>query len=117
MIVVGAVAALWVAALFLWAKPSTEYGRWARALLAFNGAGWLLGSLLAYVPGHTPPIVYLVVLFWPLNLLLLPAASVMLWVGHRGEGERGAYLLAAFAYVVVNVLMLYVVPVIWVYQQ
>lgn len=114
MIVAGIVVVLWVAALFLWAKPITEYGKWARALLAANGAGWLLGLAVAEVPGHPPPVVVFVVLFWPLNLLLLPAASVILWVCRR-DAEGGAYLTVAAAYVVVNVFLLYVVPLGWMY--
>ena len=117
MIAAGVIAVMWVAALFLWATPATGYGKLSRALLAVNAGGWLLGLSAAGVGGHPPPVVFWSLLFWLLNLLLLPVASTILWLCRRDAGERKSYLAAASAYVVANVLALYVVPVIWLYLR
>ena len=115
LIVAGIVAPLWVVALFLWAKPASGYGRLARALLAANACGWLLVLPVVDVSGHPPPVVIWALLFWLLNLLLLPVASTILWLCRKDAGERKFYLAVASAYVVANVLALYVVPVAWAY--
>jgi hypothetical protein len=111
----GLIVLLWVAALFLWAKPFSGYGRLSRALLAANAGGWLLLLSVAGVSGHPPPVLFWALLFWLLNLLLLPVTSTILWLCRKDAGERKSYLAVAFAYVVANVLALYVVPVSWAY--
>ena len=115
LIAVGIIAVLWAAVLFLWAKPATGHGKLARALLAANACGWLLLLPFAGASGHPPPVVIWALLFWPLNLLLLPVAATILWLCRRDGAERKSYLAAAAAYVAANVLALYVIPVIWSY--
>ena len=113
----GIIVVLWVAALFLWAKPPTGYGKTLRVLLATNGGGWLLVLSVAVAGGggHPPPFLYLALPIWLLNLLLLPAAATILWLCRKEAGERKSYLAVAAAYVVANVIVLYVIPIAWVY--
>ena len=53
-------------------------------------------------------------LFWLLNLILLPAIAVVLWMCRKDqqERERKSYLAIAWTYLALNVLLLDVFPIV-----
>ncbi|MCA1816701.1 MAG: hypothetical protein LC746_09895 [Acidobacteria bacterium] len=114
-IVIGLAVIISVSSFFTWAKPATNDGRSSRKLCVVNAAGWLLLLPVLGEKGHPPPFIFWVLLFVPLNFVLLPMTATALWVCRRDGRERKAYLAAAFGYVVANVSVLFVVPLIWLY--
>jgi len=50
--------------------------------------------------------------FWLLNFILLPAVVAVLWMCRRDQQERTSYLAIALTYVALNVIILYIAPVI-----
>lgn len=115
VIISTAVAAFLVAfaIIFLWKRPATKLGKLSLSLCAVNAVGWLIVIMLLPEPGgHPSPGVFAIVPFWLLNLALLPAAAILLWACRRGGRERGWYVAAASAYVTLNVIVLYGLPLI-----
>lgn len=114
-IVIGLAAIFFLASVFTWAKPVTDDGRSSRKLCVVNVTGWLVLLPLLGISGHPPPFLFWLVPFWLLNFLLLPMTATALWVCHRERREREVYLAVALVYVVANVSVLFVVPLIWLY--
>ena len=97
-------------------KPVTGGGRLSRKLCIANAVGWLIILPLS-MTGHPPPFLFPMVLFWLINLVLLPATAIALWVSHKERDERALYLATASTYVAVNAVILFVVPLIWVVRE
>jgi hypothetical protein len=57
------------------------------------------------------------VLFWLLNLVLLPAAAFALWASYREREERIPYLAIASTYIMVNLAVLFVIPIVWLVRE
>ena len=94
-------------------KPMTGGGRLARKLCIANAVGWLIILPLS-TTGHPPTFLFPTILFWLINLVLLPATAIALWVSHKEREERALYLATASTYVAVNAVILFVVPLVWV---
>jgi len=57
------------------------------------------------------------VLFWLLNLGLLPAAVFALWASYKEREERIPYLAVASSYIMVNLAVLFVIPIVWLIRE
>ena len=111
-VIIFSVVALFVAASLLWRKPVSDSGRLSLKLCLVNALGWLLILPLSG-GGHPPPFLFPTLLFWLVNLVLLPAAAAALRVCYRRREERASYLAVAMAYVAMNAVLLFVVPAVW----
>lgn len=111
-ITIAGLVALFIAACFRWVKPVSDCGRLSRKLCLVNALGWILLLPLSGT-GHPPPFFFPALLFWLINLPLLPAATVALWICRKGRDEKSSYLAVASAYVVMNVAVLFIVPLFW----
>ena len=103
-----AAAVVAFATIFLWRKLVTKLGKLSLVLCAVNAVGWLtIISDFMGTPsgGHPQPFFVPLVLFGLLNLVLLPAAAIALWLSRRGRREEGRYVAAASAYVAVNMIV------------
>jgi hypothetical protein len=98
------------------AKPVSGGGTLSRKLCIANAIGWLIILPLSST-GHPPPFLIPTVLFWLINLVLLPAAAIALWVSHKQSEERIPYLVIASTYVAMNFVILFVVPFVWVLRE
>lgn len=94
------------------AKPVSGGGKLSLKLCIANAVGWLIILPLSNI-GHPPPFLIPTVLFWLINIVLLPAAAIALWVGHKEREERIPYLAVASTYVAMNLVVLFVVPFVW----
>ena len=93
-------------------KPGSGGGQLALKLIVINALGWLV--ILVLPDGGHPPLWLLVLLlFFPLNLVLLPAASAALWKSYKEREEKNSYLMMSGAYVFANFLVLVVIPITW----
>ena len=94
-----------------WKRPVTDPGKLTLKLCLFNALGWLI---VLPVPdtGHPPPFVLAALLFWLLNLLLMPVTATALWACRKEGEERVSFLWIAVGYVTANVLALYVLPLV-----
>lgn len=102
---------IYVAVLVL-LKPASDGGRLALKLSLVNALGWIV--MLALPPEGHPPLWLIVgVLFWPLNLVLIPASSVALWKSYQERDEKTGYLVAAGLYFLLNFAVLIVMPLAW----
>jgi hypothetical protein len=93
-------------------KPVTGGGKLSLKLCIANAVGWLIILPLS-TTGHPPPFLFPTIVFWLINLVLLPATAIALWVGHKERGERTVYLAASSTYVAMNAVVLFVVPLVW----
>ena len=115
-IVIFSVLALFVAVCLFWNKPVSDCGKLSLKLCLINALGWLLILILSD-RGHPPPFLFPGLLFWLINLPLLPATAVTLWVCRREREEKASYLVLASAYVVLNIVVLYILPLIWMVRE
>ena len=107
----GGTVAWFLAAWYLVERPITHLGRISRRLCVANAIGWLILLPLSD-RGHPPPYVFPVFGFWLLNFILLPAIAVVLWMCRRDQQERRSFLVLSLAYVVLNIIVLYIFPVV-----
>jgi hypothetical protein len=98
------------------AKPVSWGGTLSRKLCIANAAGWLIILPLSTV-GHPPPFLIPTLLFWLINLVLLPTAAIALWMGHKEREEKIPYLIVASTYVAMNILILIGAPLVWVLRD
>lgn len=110
-ILVCSMVMIFLAISYLWNKPLTDFGRISLRLCAVNAIGWLI-ILPMSKEGHPPTFLIPFVLFWVLNLLLLPAAATVLWQCRKEGGEKSSYLIGAAAYVLINMALLFILPVL-----
>lgn len=107
-------APLFLIVCMLWKRPLSGGGKLSLKLCAVNAAGWLLLMLLPFSEsGHPPAWLFPTLLFWLVNLPLIPTAAVALWVCYKGREERPSYLAIASAYVGINVVVLFILPLVW----
>jgi len=100
-----------LAVCYLWKKPVTDFGRFSLRLCVVNAVGWFI-LLLLNGGGHPPLWLFPLFGFWLLNFILLPAVVSVLWMCRRDQQERTSYLAIALTYVALNVIILYIAPVI-----
>ena len=67
--------------------------------------------------GHPPPFLIPTALFWLINLVLLPAAAFALWASYREREERIPYLVVASSYIILNLAILFVIPIVWLVRE
>jgi hypothetical protein len=108
-IVIFSVAASFLIICLLWKKPVSDGGKLSLKLCVVNALGWFCILPLSD-RGHPPPILFPLLFFWLINLPLLPAAVVALWGCYKGREERVPYLAIASAYVLMNILVLFILP-------
>ena len=107
------VATLFLIICLLWERPISDGGKLSLRLCAVNAAGWLLVLPLTFSEGGHPPVwLFPLSLFWLVNLPLLPAAAVALWVCYKWREEGVPYLAIASAYVLMNIVFLFVLPLV-----
>lgn len=92
-------------------KPSSRGGRLALLLNLINAFGWIVIVLLLPGEGHPPLWLYVMFLFFPLSLVLMPAAAVALWKSSKEGEESKSYVVASGLYVLANFIVLVVIPV------
>ncbi len=92
-------------------RPKSRGGRFALLLNLINAFGWIVIVLLLPEEGHPPLWLYVMFLFFPLNLLMLPAAMVALWKCYKERDENKSYVVASGLYVVANLIVLVAIPV------
>jgi hypothetical protein len=97
-------------------RPVTGGGKLSLKLCIANAVGWLIILPLS-TAGHPPPFLFPTVVFWLINLVLLPATAIALWVSHKERKERTLYLAAASPYVAMNAVVLFVVPLVWIIRE
>ena len=110
-ILVGSAVIIFLALSYLWKKPITDFGKISLKICVVNAVGWFIILPLSD-KGHPPQFLFPALLFGLLNFLLLPAAATVLWLSRKEGQEKRAYLVAASIYLMMNVVMLYVVPLI-----
>jgi CDP-diglyceride synthetase len=93
-------------------RPASAAGKFSLKLALINGAGWLL---LLPLPndGHPPLWLVALAVFWLINLVLLPAATIALWMSFKEREEKTRYVAAAGSYLGLNFVVLFLVPLIW----
>lgn len=82
-----------------------------RKLCLVNGVSWVMVLPLDN-RGHPPPAVIVGMLVWLLNLPVLVATIVALWISIRAREESKAFITASTIYVVLNVLVLWILPIV-----
>lgn len=115
-ILICLVVIVFVSVSLILAKPVSGGGRLARRLCIANAVGWLIILPLS-TSGHPPQFLIPTVLFWLINLVLLPAAAIALWLSHKQREEGIPYLAVAFTYIVMNFLVLFAVPIVWILRD
>jgi hypothetical protein len=98
------------------ARPVSGGGKLSLKLCIVNAVGWLVVLPLS-TTGHPPPFLIPTLLFWLINVVLLPAAAIALWVSHKAREERRPFLAVASTYVAMNLVALFVVPFIWLLRE
>lgn len=107
------VAVLFISVSLILTKPVSDGGRLTRKLCIANAVGWLF--ILPFSSrGHPPPVFFPAALFWLINLVLLPAAVAALWASRKEREEGIPFVTVASTYIVMNLLVLFVVPFVWV---
>ena len=110
-ILIGVMAVTFVAVSVVLLKPVSGGGRLARKLCIANAVGWFFILPLS-TTGHPPAFLFPTILFWLINLVLLPAAAFALWTSYKDREENVPFLGVASSYVVLNIVLLFVVPLL-----
>jgi hypothetical protein len=98
--------------LCFWRKPITRNGDTALKLSIVNAIGWLIVIMLPHRGFDDPLAPVGVFVFWLVNCVLLPALAVVLWVCRRDGEERNAFLAIAAGWLTINVIVLFIVPLV-----
>ena len=115
-ILIGHVVIIFIFLFLILTKPVSGGGRLARKLCIANAVGWLFILPLSST-GHPPPFLIPTALFWLINLVLLPSAAFALWASYKEREERVPYLAVASSYIVGNLAILFVVPLVWLVRE
>jgi hypothetical protein len=111
--IIFAGVSIFLATCLLWKKPDSYAGKLSLKLCCVNAFGWLILLPLLSDRGHPPSWLFPALLFWLVNFVLLPATATIIWICQRNGEERASYLAIASVYVVMNIAVLYIVPLIW----
>ena len=93
-------------------KPISASGKFALKLALVNAVGWLLVLPLPD-DGHPPLSLVGHGIFWIINLVLLPAATIALWLCYKEREEKKSYVAVAAVYLGLNFIVLFLIPLIW----
>lgn len=110
-ILIGLTVCVFLALCYLWRKPLTDFGKISLRLCVVNSVGWFI-VLPFSESGHPPSWLFPTLLFGLLNLILLPAIAVVLWMCRKDQEERQSYLVIASTYVALNAVLLYIFPIL-----
>ena len=108
-ILIGVVVITFVSVTVVLTKPVSGGGRLARKLCIVNAMGWLFILPLS-TTGHPPAFLIPTILFWLINLVLLPAAASALWASYKEREESAPFLAMASSYIAMNIVFLFVIP-------
>lgn len=111
-ILICVVAVMFIFVSLVLTKPVTDGGRLSRKLCIANAVGWLLISPLSS-EGHPPTFLLPTILFWLINLVLLPAAGSALWAGYKEREGGFPFVAVASTYIIMNLVTLFIVPFVW----
>lgn len=106
-----AILTIYVVSCAFWRRPRTDAGKLGLKLCLVNVASWAIVLPLG-TTGHPPPAVIIGGLLWLLNLPLLIATITALLVALKSRQENPIYLTVTITYVLLNVVVLWIVPVI-----
>ena len=106
-----AVLLIYIIVCAIWRRPRTEAGKLTLKLCLLNSVCWVI-VLLLDTKGHPPPVLIIGFILWLLNLPLLIATITALWVAFRNGQEDFSYLVGTTNYVALNIVALWIVPVI-----
>ena len=109
-VLIGVAAVLFVALSLTLTQPVSDGGRLTRKLCIGNAIGWICILPLS-TRGHPPLFLLPALLFWLINLVLLPAAATALWKSHKEREEQRPFVAVASTYIAINVIVLFVVPI------
>ena len=108
-ILIGVIAVTFVCVSIALIKPISDGGRLARKLCIANAVGWFFILPLS-TNGHPPAFLIPTILFWLINLVLMPAAAFALWTSYKDHEESVPFLAVASSYIVMNIVLLFVIP-------
>lgn len=91
-------------------KPGSRGGRLVLLLNLISALGWIVIVLLPG-EGHPPLWLYVMFLFYPLSLVMMPGAIVALWKVYQEGDETKTYVVASSLYVLANFIVLVVIPI------
>ena len=110
-ILIGLTVCVFLVLCYLWKTPLTDFGKISLRLCVVNAIGWFV--VLSFSErGHPPSWLFPTLLFWLLNFILLPAIAVVLWMCRKDQEERKSYLAIASTYLALNVVLLYIFPIV-----
>lgn len=115
-ILIGVVVLTFICVALVVTGPVSSGGRLARKLCIANAVGWLCILPLS-TTGHPPTFLFPMIIFWLVNLLLLPAAASALWASHKEREESVSYLAVASSYIVLNRILLFITPAVWLLRE
>jgi hypothetical protein len=110
-VLIGLTVVVFLALCYLWKTPRTDFGKISLRLCVVNAVGWLVVLPLSN-KGHPPSWVLGIMVFWLVNLILLPSIAVLLWICRKDQQERRSYLALASIYVALSVVLLYILPIV-----
>ena len=110
-VLIGLTVSIFLALCYLCKTPLTDFGKISLRLCFFNAIGWFI--ILPF-PERGSPLSWSfpALLFWLLNFILLPAIVVVLWMCRKDHEERKSYLAIASTYLALNVVLLYIFPLV-----
>jgi hypothetical protein len=115
-ILIGVVVLAFICVSLVVTRPVSGGGRLARKLCIVNAVGWICILPLS-TTGHPPAFLFPMILFWLVNLVLLPAAATALWTSHKKREESVPYLAVASSYIILNLVVLFVIPALWLLRE
>ena len=110
-VLIGLGGMVFLALCYLWKKPVTDFGKISLRLCVVNAVGWLVVLPLS-TKGHPPSLLMGLMVFWLVNLILLPSIAVLLWICRKDHEERKSYLVIASTYLAANLVVLYIFPIV-----
>jgi hypothetical protein len=99
-----------------WRRPVTDGGKFFWKLSLIN-----VGSWIVVVPlpsrGHPPLQVIVGALLWLLNTPVLITLAIALMISFRSREERKLFLTVAAIYLALNMVLLWIVPVVLLFMS
>lgn len=95
----------------IWRRPRTNAGKVSWKLCLVNVFCWVIVLPLG-TSGHPPPLLIIGYILWLLNLPILIATPVALWVSFKSHNEDIGYLACTAVFVALNIIVLWIIPVI-----
>jgi hypothetical protein len=97
-------------------KPVSGAGRFTLMVSLINALVWVV-ILFLPAEGHPPAWLFVVIGFWPLSVILVPATGVVLWKSYKAGDEKKSYFVMASLYLFVNLVVFVVVPIVLLFRN